>query len=47
MEGPTKLAYMRATIYGLAAVCMWGAFIVVSRVGVRTSLFFGGIEARP
>ncbi len=38
MEGPTKAAYMRGAIYGLAAVCIWGAFIVVSRLGVRTSL---------
>jgi drug/metabolite transporter (DMT)-like permease len=38
MESPTKAAYMRGAIYGLAAVCIWGAFIVVSRLGVRTSL---------
>jgi hypothetical protein len=24
--------------YGLAAVCIWAGFIVVSRLGVRTSL---------
>jgi drug/metabolite transporter (DMT)-like permease len=38
MESPTKTAYVRGAIYGLAAVCIWGAFIVVSRLGVRTSL---------
>ena len=32
MESPTKAAYMRGAIYGLAAVCIWGAFIVVSRL---------------
>src|SRR5262245_54335798 len=29
---------MRGAICGLAAVSIWGAFIVVSRLGVRTSL---------
>ena len=38
MESPTKSAYTRGALYGLAAVCIWGAFIVVSRLGVRTSL---------
>ena len=38
MESPTETAYLRGAIYGLAAVCIWGAFIVVSRLGVRTSL---------
>ena len=38
MESPAKSAYTRGAIYGLAAVCIWGAFIVVSRLGVRTSL---------
>jgi drug/metabolite transporter (DMT)-like permease len=38
MESPIKSAYTRGAIYGLAAVCIWGAFIVVSRLGVRTSL---------
>lgn len=31
-------AYARGAMYGLAAVCIWAAFIVVSRLGVRTSL---------
>lgn len=30
--------YARGAIYGLAAVCIWAGFIVVSRLGVRTSL---------
>jgi drug/metabolite transporter (DMT)-like permease len=38
VESPTKTAYLQGAIYGLAAVCIWGAFIVVSRLGVRTSL---------
>jgi drug/metabolite transporter (DMT)-like permease len=28
----------RGALYGLAAVCMWAGFIVLSRLGVRTSL---------
>lgn len=30
--------YLRGALYGLSAVCIWAAFIVVSRLGVRTSL---------
>src|SRR5271168_1748717 len=30
--------YARGALYGLSAVCIWAAFIVVSRLGVRTSL---------
>jgi len=30
--------YLRGAIYGLSAVCIWAAFIVVSRLGVSTSL---------
>lgn len=30
--------YVRGAMYGLSAVCIWAAFIVVSRLGVRTSL---------
>lgn len=30
--------YTRGAAYGLAAVCIWAAFIVVSRLGVQTSL---------
>ncbi len=29
MESPTETAYLQGAIYGLAAVCIWGAFIVV------------------
>ncbi len=38
MERPTTRNYARGAIYGLSAVCIWAAFIVVSRLGVRTSL---------
>ena len=38
MESPAKQSYARGATYGLAAVCIWGAFIVVSRLGVRSSL---------
>lgn len=31
-------SYRLGAIYGLAAVCIWASFIVVSRLGVRTSL---------
>ena len=30
--------YARGAIYGLAAVCIWASFIVVSRLGVTTSM---------
>src|SRR5262250_1700414 len=38
MRQPTAREYARGAIYGLSAVCIWAAFIVVSRLGVRTSL---------
>jgi drug/metabolite transporter (DMT)-like permease len=38
MQNLTTSEYIRAAVYGLAAVCIWAAFIVVSRLGVRTSL---------
>ncbi len=38
MQQPTTRIYVRGAIYGLSAVCIWAAFIVVSRLGVRTSL---------
>ena len=38
MQGLTGSNYLRGVVYGLSAVCIWGAFIVVSRLGVRTSL---------
>jgi drug/metabolite transporter (DMT)-like permease len=38
MRQPPISTYARGVVYGLAAVCIWAAFIVVSRLGVRTSL---------
>jgi drug/metabolite transporter (DMT)-like permease len=38
MQEQTPANYARGALYGLAAVCIWAAFIVVSRLGVRTSL---------
>ncbi len=38
MQGPSTSVYLRGALYGLAAVCIWGGFIVVSRLGVQTSL---------
>src|SRR5262245_15577738 len=37
-EGPTTSDYLRGALCGLSAVCIWAAFIIVSRVGVSTSL---------
>jgi drug/metabolite transporter (DMT)-like permease len=37
-QKPVAIGYVRGALYGLAAVCIWAAFIVVSRLGVRTSL---------
>jgi drug/metabolite transporter (DMT)-like permease len=38
MENPQTSDYVRGALYGLAAVCIWAAFIVVSRLGVSTTL---------
>jgi drug/metabolite transporter (DMT)-like permease len=38
MRDLTPSEYARGALYGLAAVCIWAAFIVVSRLGVTTSL---------
>jgi drug/metabolite transporter (DMT)-like permease len=38
MPNPTTSEYTRGALYGLAAVSIWAGFIVVSRLGVRTSL---------
>lgn len=38
MQNLTPSNYLRGALYGLAAVCIWAAFIVVSRLGVQTSL---------
>lgn len=35
---PWTSDYLRGAAYGLSAVCIWAAFIVVSRLGVKTSL---------
>jgi drug/metabolite transporter (DMT)-like permease len=35
---PINTQYARGAAYGLAAVCIWAAFIVVSRLGVQTNL---------
>lgn len=37
-ESPTTSDYFRGALCGLSVVCIWAAFIVVSRLGVRTSL---------
>lgn len=34
----TTFEYARAALYGLAAVSIWAGFIVVARLGIRTSL---------
>jgi drug/metabolite transporter (DMT)-like permease len=36
--GPTTSDYFRGALCGLSAVCIWAAFIVVSRLGVSTGL---------
>jgi hypothetical protein len=38
MQYPTTSEYTRGALYGLAAACIWAAFIVVSRLGVRANL---------
>src|SRR5262245_13565295 len=38
MQHHTSSQYARGAFYGLAAVCIWASFIVVSRLGVQTSL---------
>jgi drug/metabolite transporter (DMT)-like permease len=38
MQDPATSKYTRGALYGVAAVSIWAAFIVVSRLGVRTSL---------
>src|SRR5881394_1148440 len=34
----TSADYVRGALYGLAAVSIWAGFIVVARLGLRTSL---------
>jgi drug/metabolite transporter (DMT)-like permease len=36
--GQTTAAYLRGALYGLAAVSIWSGWIVVARLGLRTSL---------
>jgi drug/metabolite transporter (DMT)-like permease len=38
MQKPTNSESIRGAVYGLAAVSIWAAFIVVARLGLRTSL---------
>lgn len=38
MQNPATSEYALAALYGAAAVSIWAAFIVVSRLGVQTSL---------
>lgn len=38
MQNTATSDYVRGALYGLAAVCIWAAFIVVSRLGVSTTL---------
>ena len=37
-QSPTTSEYARGALYGLAAVSIWAGFIVVARLGLRTSL---------
>ena len=45
MAKPTTSDYTRGALYGPRAVCIWAGFIVVSRLGVRTSLTPGDVAA--
>jgi drug/metabolite transporter (DMT)-like permease len=38
VEQPRASNYLRGAAYGLSAVCIWAAFIVVSRLGVQSGL---------
>ncbi len=38
MQKSSRSNFVRGALYGLSAVSIWAAFIVVSRLGVRTSL---------
>ena len=38
MQQSSHSNFVRGALYGLSAVCIWAAFIVVSRLGIRTSL---------
>jgi drug/metabolite transporter (DMT)-like permease len=38
MSSSTAAEYTRGALYGLAAVSIWSGWIVVARLGLRTSL---------
>ena len=38
MAKPTTSEYVRGSLYGLAAVSLWAAWIVAVRLGIKTSL---------
>ena len=38
LSRPTTSKYIRGSLYGLAAVSMWAAWVVAVRLGIRTSL---------
>ena len=38
MSRPTTSEYLRGSLYGIAAVSMWAAWILAVRLGIRTSL---------
>lgn len=38
MSKPTTSEYIRGSLYGLAAVCIWASWILAVRLGIRTSL---------
>jgi drug/metabolite transporter (DMT)-like permease len=38
IDGQSTVRYMRGALYGLAAVSIWSGWIVVARLGLRTSL---------
>src|SRR5438445_9699098 len=38
ISGRTPADYVRGALYGLAAVSIWSGWIVVARLGLRTSL---------
>ena len=45
MSSLTSAEYTRGAIYGLAAASIWAGWIVVARLGLRTSLTPGDIAA--
>src|SRR5205814_5051362 len=45
LSKPTTSEYIRGSLYGLAAVSIWTAWIVAVRLGIRTSLTSSDIVA--